>query len=1237
MKDVNRMLADMQKQICILQEQLGLGNYIPWFITGNYSITENHFLGTIRESDLIFKTFNEERARITSAGLFGINTDSPSTTFDINGQIRIRGGSAGAGKVLTSDANGLATWETPASIVLSGNNGLSVSSGNVVLGQNVSQLGNPAALLSHREIPMAGFNVVFTGTGNIGIGTNNPTSKLHIVGVSDVPQLLVANAASQTQPLARFTDSVGTALLELRTKGTNTIFLGVNSGASSTGSYEVAIGNEALRDLTTGTFNTAIGAQALRVNTTGGNNTAIAPQAMFANTTGSNNVALAALQQNTTGNNNTALGADALNGNITGNNNTSVGRNSGRLSLGSGNVYLGYEAGRNATGSDNLYISNSSTSTPLIYGNFSTNILNLNASVYIGPSTIPTAKVHISAGTATAGTAPLKLTTGVLLTTPENGAVEYDGVHFYGTIGSTRVQLDNDSIFITANKGLSVSGNTIQLGQDVGAVGNPALINETRQIPFTGSGSIQYISSTNSSLTQTFTPTSHTIQGTSSTSPIFQMLNATNSKSAVFSYDSGVNLYKLIATDGFLINNKLGVSIATAPTARLELPGGTATAGTAPLKIASGTALTTTEDGALEYHGSHLWFTIGSTRHQLDNTGSVSTLYLNPKDFGAVGDGINDDTSAIQDTFDYISANPTLTYKIVFPPGQYLITSSIQLPGQLIGATESPRIEVEGYGAILLTTAAITIFERLPVDQTEALDDFISNWIGVFTGLTFQGNSTTNQIGVDVGATYSWVFENCTFRALDTGLILKFCLQGSIKQCRFQSCKTESIVLLFGESWGGTDFNSASNCVAIDNTRVFGANGAASHIRAEGANGLVVRNFISEGFNPEYNIIVDSRGSTTVTFCDLENLHIESDGGIYTQNTMLKLRAGGVFTIKNLYAQYPNLLFDSSDTAGSATIIFDRIAYTGSLPAVAFNTGNPSAILGYNLLFQNMADGDFFKTKLANPASWVDGVVPTEIGLYYQKGGGTGALTFWSGGSIALDKNTTFEGRVLWPTDDFYPVGGVPGINNSRPVAIYAGSTGVFVDNAGKYNFGSATTVPDVTLERSGTGLLRVTGKVGVGLSPTAQLHLPAGTATANTAPLKLSDGILTTTAEAGTVEKTTDYFYATPTGTDRRPINLGGRNGQSGTTYTIVAADFGKIVGLSNTAARTITLVAANSVPAGFIVWFKDEAGTASTGNITINRVGADTIDGATSVVINQDFQVTGLYSDGTSAWFVI
>jgi hypothetical protein len=70
-----------------------------------------------------------------------------------------------------------------------------------------------------------------------------------------------------------------------------------------------------------------------------------------------------------------------------------------------------------------------------------------------------------------------------------------------------------------------------------------------------------------------------------------------------------------------------GVGGVTSPTSKLHLPAGTATGNTAPLKFTSGTALTTPEDGAMEYHGSHLYFTIGSTRYQLDQQGGGSTSW----------------------------------------------------------------------------------------------------------------------------------------------------------------------------------------------------------------------------------------------------------------------------------------------------------------------------------------------------------------------------------------------------------------------------------------------------------------------------------------------------------------------------------------------------------------------------------------------------------------------------------
>lgn len=176
----------------------------------------------------------------------------------------------------------------------------------------------------------------------------------------------------------------------------NDFYLGYNSGlTASGGGNNTGLGTSTLRSLTTGYNNSAIGFEALKSNTTGANNLAIGGFSLSSNTSGTGNMALghAALILTTTGSSNVAIGADALFTNSSGsqniaigrgalvnltttNNNIAIGYQAGNsLTSGSANILIGTQAGYSETGSDKLYISNSSTATPLVYGDFATKYL----------------------------------------------------------------------------------------------------------------------------------------------------------------------------------------------------------------------------------------------------------------------------------------------------------------------------------------------------------------------------------------------------------------------------------------------------------------------------------------------------------------------------------------------------------------------------------------------------------------------------------------------------------------------------------------------------------------------------------------------------------------------------------------------------------------------------------------------------------------------------------------------
>lgn len=90
--------------------------------------------------------------------------------------------------------------------------------------------------------------------------------------------------------------------------------------------------------------------------------------------------------------------------------------------------------------------------------------------------TSPTAFCHLGAGTTSANTAPLKFTSGSFMTTPETGAVEWDGDKFAVT-GATAIRQTLVGCIFTKTSTTTVGNTTTEtsvVGSGVGTVTLPA-------------------------------------------------------------------------------------------------------------------------------------------------------------------------------------------------------------------------------------------------------------------------------------------------------------------------------------------------------------------------------------------------------------------------------------------------------------------------------------------------------------------------------------------------------------------------------------------------------------------------------------------------------------------------------------------------------------------------------------------------------------------------------------------
>ena len=164
----------------------------------------------------IYRTGTGNVLSATGTGNVGIGSSDPTSKLEVAGQVKITGGSPGNGKVLTSDANGLASWQTisgtgfvlpfdqtynnsnTTAFIVRNNDGNAISGisldGTGILGQsstnygvdgfsssNVGISGRSQTGTGGRFISQSGPALVTAG-GNVGLGTSSPTAQLEVAG-----------------------------------------------------------------------------------------------------------------------------------------------------------------------------------------------------------------------------------------------------------------------------------------------------------------------------------------------------------------------------------------------------------------------------------------------------------------------------------------------------------------------------------------------------------------------------------------------------------------------------------------------------------------------------------------------------------------------------------------------------------------------------------------------------------------------------------------------------------------------------------------------------------------------------------------------------------------------------------------------------------------------------------------------------------------------------------------------